>query len=149
MAGTPSMRVRADVFPAIISVAPADSPNGPATLSKRTPEDHRYLEKTRVVVTVDTLLIFQDSSSGPELIFSERIADYTPPPPNRTLTIRTRAGATREALVTLDSGKTVAFTRQQGCGCGSRLKSFDPFKVAYGDASSASAPTSAASNRDL
>jgi len=141
----PSNRVRADVFPAALVVAPADSPEGPASLARRTPDDHRYLDRARVVVTTDAILVFQDSSSGPELIFSERLASYTPPPPNSTLTIRSRQGAAREGLATTDSGKTIAFGRGPGCGCGSRLKSFDPFKVAYG---TSEARPVAASSRD-
>jgi hypothetical protein len=122
-------RVRADVFPAVITLAPPDSPQR-ATNQGRPPEDHRRLDKCRVVVTLDQVLIFQDASGGPQLIFSERLASYTAPPPTRSLTIRSQ-GQFREATATTDSGKTLSFARQGGCGCGSRLRSFDPFSATY------------------
>lgn len=143
-------RVRADVFPALVAVAPAShtpldaaDPATTATTYGRvnSAAGHVQVDKCRVVVTLDRVLVFQDAPGGPSLIFSERIASYTPPPSQRTLTIRTQA-TPREATITTDSGKTLAFRRATGCGCGSRLRSFDPL-AAY-EAASASAPAASA-----
>jgi hypothetical protein len=146
-------RVRADVFPALVAVAPAapaapasHAPIDPATTATtygrvNSAAGHVQVDKCRVVVTLDRVLVFQDAPGGPSLIFSERIASYTPPPSQRTLTIRTQA-TPREATITTDSGKTLAFRRATGCGCGSRLRSFDPL-AAY-EAASASAPAASA-----
>lgn len=125
---SPRPRIRADVFPATVTVAPPD-PDSPSasTLTHPLPPTHRRLEKVRVVVTLDQVLIFEDSSQGPQLIFSERLQDYTPPP-KRGQTIRTMH-APREATLLTDSGKTLAFSRSAGCGCGSQLKSFNPFST--------------------
>jgi hypothetical protein len=131
-------RLRADVFPAVVVVAPAGS-STPATSLSRLPEDHRKVEKVRIVVTLEEVLIFQDSSKGPELIFSEPLLDYTPPP-KRPSTIRTMH-TPREATLQTESGKTLAFHRSTGCGCGSRLKSFNPF--------AATTTYAAASNLDI
>lgn len=78
-----------------------------------------------MVVTLEQVLVFADSSSGPQLIFSDNIVDYTPPNP-RAAKLRNLYNP-REALITTESGKTLAFHRASGCGCGSRLKSFRPF----------------------
>lgn len=126
------------MFPAVVVVAPADSPARATSLSQL-PDDHRKVEKCRIVVTLEEVLIFQDSAQGPELIFSEPLLDYTPPP-KRPSTIRTMYTA-REASLTTESGKTLAFHRSTGCGCGSRLKSFNPF--------GSTTTYSAASSRDI
>lgn len=132
-----STRLRADVFPAVVVVAPADS-DSPATSLSKLPEDHRLVEKCRIVVTLEEVLIFTDSASGPQLVFAEPLVDYTPPPKGRA-TIRNMY-TPREATLTTESGKTIAFHRSSSCGCGSRLKSFNPF--------GATTTYSAASTRD-
>lgn len=125
------VRVRADVFPAILVVAPADSPHPATILSYPQPDDphgRRLLDKVRVLVAEDTVYVFADSSAGPQLIFSESLQDYTAPVPLHRR--RTRdASKPSEALAVTGSGKSLAWARQGGCGCGSRLKTFDPFKV--------------------
>lgn len=120
-------RVRADVFPAVLTVAPPDA-SPASSLSPVSPAPARTLEKVRVIVTLDAVYVFQDASGGPQLIFSERLAEYTPPPalPPRATPQQVRA-LRREATLTTDSGKTLAFHRSDNCGCGSRLKGFDPF----------------------
>lgn len=124
-------RVRADVFPAILTVSPADSPqpaDSTTPLSQLHP-DSRRIERVRVVVTQDAVYVFQDHHSGPRLIFSERLASYAPPPrpspPPRGQTLSRTPP--RQATLQTDSGKTLAFYRDGSCGCGSRLKGFNPF----------------------
>jgi hypothetical protein len=126
MGTSSSPRLRADVFPSTVVVSPPNSPSPASTApgSQLLP-DQRRLEKVRIVVTLEQVLIFQDSSSGPQLIFSEALLDYAPPTPMKQ-TLRNMY-AHREATLTTESGKTLAFFRSTGCGCGSRLKSFRPF----------------------
>lgn len=121
-------RVRADVFPAVLTVSPPSAPTPATSLSPLPGAPSRTLEKVRVIVTLDAVYVFQDASPGPALIFSERLADYTPPqkPPPRSSPAQLRA-LRREATLTTDSGKTLAFHRSDNCGCGSRLRGFDPF----------------------
>lgn len=121
--------LRADVFPAVLSVAPASDP--PATsVGYPNPEERpgtKYLEKVRVLVSMDSVYVFRDSATGPELIFFERLASYTPMPKKPAKRGFTESLKQREATLVTDSGKTLAFHRSGSCGCGSRLKSFDPF----------------------
>jgi hypothetical protein len=125
------VRVRADIFPAVLVVAPATSSHPATILSYPQPDDpdgRRLLDKVRVLVTDTHVYVFQDSSQGPQVIFSEPLDTYTPATPLHQR--RTRdASKPSEALATTQSGKSLAFARQGGCGCGSRLKTFDPFKV--------------------
>lgn len=125
------VRVRADVFPASLVVAPASSPEPATTTRYPLPDDEhgrRLVDKVRVLVTDTHVYVFQDSPQGPALIFSEEVTDYTPPIPLHTRRVRDAHKPT-EATLTTSSGKTLAFSRSSGCGCGSRLKTFNPFKV--------------------
>lgn len=118
-------RIRTDVFPATVQVT--------------TPADGvlpQVFEKARVILTTDTVLVYQDSPTGPALVYSERLASYDPGVPVHR---RTRGTPARMPSATTDSGSEVTFTRSGGCGCGSRLKSFDPFSTTL---------NVAASNRD-
>lgn len=102
-----SHRVRVDVFPAHVALSTGE-----------------VFDRVRIIVTLDTVFVFKDSSAGPVVAFSERLASYDPGnPPHR----RTRSNPVRPALVTTDSDTVITFNRTGGCGCGSRLKSFNPF----------------------
>lgn len=135
------VRVRSDIFPAVLVVAPASSPI-PATILSYPPADdphgRKLLDKVRVLVTDTHVYVFQDSSQGPALIFSESYSSHTPATPLHRRRVR-EASAPAEATLTTSSGKSLAFARQGGCGCGSRLKTFDPFKVILATAHPASA----------
>lgn len=123
-AGFALSSIRADVFPAMLAIAPPESETRATTLGTL-PDTIRVVEKVRVIVTLDRIVVFADSAKGPHVIFSERMDDYVAPMKATRQTIRTM-GPT-EAQVTTSSGKTLAFRKAGGCGCGSKLKSFDPF----------------------
>jgi hypothetical protein len=116
-------RIRADVFPARVSVT---HPNDPA----QTPT---LFDKARLIVTTDTVYVYQDSPSGPELVYTERLASYDAGVPVHR---RTRTMPAREASAVTDSGAEVTFARASGCGCGSRLKYFDPWSAQLSTAAS-------------
>lgn len=122
-----NLKIRADVFPAILTVSPPAAP--PADSLAPLHPDSRRIERVRVVVTLDAVFVFQDDPRGPQLIFSERLHSYAPPPPpNRTQrAIPNSKTPPRQATLQTDSGKTLAFYRDGSCGCGSRLKGFNPF----------------------
>lgn len=107
-------RIRSDVFPANVTIS---KPN--------TSETQRY-DKARIVFTMDAVYVFQDAPTGPELVYTERLASFDPGVP---LHRRKRGLPPRQASAITDSGAEVSFMRTGGCGCGSRLKSFSPFSV--------------------
>lgn len=72
------------------------------------------------------LLIYRDSAQGPSLVYAQAITAYTlAPPPARLRDMYSGARNT----ATLSTGGTVTWYRGSGCGCGSRLKTFDPFRM--------------------
>ncbi len=108
------MRSLADVFPAVAWIAP---PNTVAVsdfaTSGPSPEGTRKIDRVRVVLLGNNILIAQDSPEGPKLVFRE---GFTARLVNgKTTTIKT------------DTGKTIAFTKDDNCGCGSRLRTWNPY----------------------
>jgi len=115
------MRVLCDIFPARLRVIPSTTPIDYDTLDVVQPADgSRLVTVVRVIVSDDTVLVGGESSDGPMLIFRER---YDP----ATLTVD-RSGLTPSRLVT-ESGKVLVFDKDQNCGCGSRLRSWNPYRT--------------------
>lgn len=115
------MRVLCDIFPARLRVIPSTTPIDYDTLDVNQPaEGSRLVTVVRVIVSDDTVLVGGESSDGPMLIFRER---YDP----ATLVVD-RSGLTPSRLVT-ESGKVLVFDKDQNCGCGSRLRSWNPYRT--------------------
>ena len=120
------MRVIYDVFPARVRVIPSDyftseeaSPIEELTVLSRI-KTSRMIDAVRVIITEDKVMVAADSSSGPMIIFRE---SYDP----TTLSVIKR-GATTSRLVT-ESGKAFIFEKDKNCGCGSRLRGWNPYTV--------------------
>jgi hypothetical protein len=115
------MKVVCDLFPARIRVAPATTVVDPLTASLTARyEGSRLVDAVRVVLTNDSILVAADSSDGPMLIFRDK---YDP----ATLRLD-RTGRTVSFLETT-SGKKVIFEKDENCGCGSRLRSWNPYRI--------------------
>jgi hypothetical protein len=106
---------RVDVFPAIVRLAPPGSLSAITDLAIRgdAPEGTRKLDRCRVAIVKDLLMIAVDSPGGPQLVFREKVVE------------KTHQGQVHYALT--ESGKILAFERDDNCGCGSRLRSWNPF----------------------
>ena len=118
------MQIIADVFPAHFS----------GTLASNLPDVHdlqaisinvpnvAYVATTRVILTETHLSVASDSPDGPQLIFNEPYAQVFPPedPAER------RTGIWR---VITTSGKYIAFQKDDACGCGTRLRSWNPYRT--------------------
>lgn len=77
-----------------------------------TPPSTRYND-CRVIVNRGQILIGADSARGGQLVFKESVIEvYKEGQFTRVLT---------------DTGKLVVFARSKGCGCGSRLRSWNPY----------------------
>lgn len=126
-------RVRSDVFPATVTVTTPESP---------TPQ---VFEKSRVVLTTDTAYVFQDSPKGPDLVYSSPLNEYDPGVPIHR---RTRSTPARMPSALLADGSSLTFVRSAGCGCGSRLKGFDPFSHPALSTASGSSIAAASSSKD-
>ena len=110
--------VLSDTFPAI------------ATLP-----DGRSRDRIRVIVfrnpanEQETLLILQDSADGPKAVYSQPLSSYTKPKQAIRLKdiYNPDANMHTATLSAGDGTQTVTWLKSTGCGCGSRLKSFNPF----------------------
>jgi hypothetical protein len=104
-----------DVFPAIIILAPPDSLPDYASLifTEEKPPDTRRVDRCRVTIFDGKLFVVIDSPEGFQVIFREKVLDYV------------KLEKQHNALT--ESGKIVAFRKDDNCGCGSRLRSWSPF----------------------
>jgi hypothetical protein len=130
-----SGRPLADVFPAYVTIAlpPAvlydPTTHLPTPITSRTiptdtnlPPGSAHYDKARVIIFNGGVFVFVDSTARPGT--AERVLAL-PLPPN-TLP-RGVASRTSDATVTTANGTTLAWSRNPGCGCGSRLRSFNPY----------------------
>lgn len=100
------MKVLQDVFPAVVLAYPTADP----ALSTPT-----RLEKCRVIVTDSQILVARDSDTGPVLVFRD------------TPAVHTQTDRKTGTVVTT-SGKRLEFSLLDNCGCGSRLRSWNPYR---------------------
>lgn len=112
--------IREDCFPATAVFTAADFPVPVEELQSRPPTPKAAsLPITRVVVSSDRVVVAVDDVTGPKVVFSEGIdpGSYH------------RGTSTKDSYVTTLTGKKVAWRKDTQCGCGSRLRSWRPFKI--------------------
>ncbi len=110
-------QVVADTFPALINIAP---PSYDGEVRTHSPHDGTFqVSVARIILTEDRIIIATDSSAGPNVVFSE---GYDPE------TLEKAPKKSQDSYVTTLSGKRLAFAKDESCGCGSRLRSWNPFK---------------------
>jgi hypothetical protein len=103
-----------DVFPALIKLAPPGSLSDYTTLQTTgdVPEGTRRVDRSRAVVINNVLVIAQDSPEGPLVVFKEAVEEIA------------HEGKTTHVLTV--SGKIIAIAKDDNCGCGSRLRGWNP-----------------------
>ena len=104
-----------DVFPAIIRLAPAGSLSDITELNivGDVPQGTRRVDTARAVIIQDMLIIAVDSPEGTQIVFRERVTQTE------------KVDKVHYALT--ESGKIIAVTRDNNCGCGTRLRSWNPY----------------------
>lgn len=111
--------IREDTFPATFVITAPDFPVEVQNLKSRPPtENAASLSITRVVVSHDRVVVAVDDAAGPKVVFSEQID------PDSYF----RGSAHVDSHVTTVTGKKLAWRKDSACGCGSRLRSWRPFK---------------------
>ena len=115
------MAVRYDLFPAFVTFVGADDPilytdmaSGPPN-----PRDARTYDKARVIVSDSSVLVAVDGDTGPKIVFNEEIAQNS--------FIRS-GNRNQDSFILTVSGRKLAFRRNDACGCGSRLRSWNPYR---------------------
>lgn len=113
------MRVLYDLFPAHFTVAPAGVLTDVHLLASKPPtEGSFYVQTTRVIITDTHITVAQDSHLGAQIIFNERYTFF-----------EKSTNPELDSYVTTESGKMAAFKKDTNCGCGSRLRSWNPYKT--------------------
>lgn len=132
------MQILLDIFPAHFQIAPPQSNTitdvdqlqaYPPTQNKHKNTDVRYLSTTRVILTNEVIAVAQDTPQGAVIVFQERYETCNPEPTNKTKQQQQNQTATTTYRVTTASGKMLAFQKDTNCGCGSRLRSWNPYKT--------------------
>ena len=95
------MIVKRDTFPCIVTFVNGDSSH--------------QISIARVVQTEDRIIIARDAPAGPVIIFDE---PYSGTP--------TWNGS--EGTVEMVSGTRIEYKKDSACGCGSRLRSWNPYR---------------------
>ena len=116
------MKVKVDLFPSHFSVAPSGEYENVSELVAQPINRSNnvfYVSKTRVVLWSDGendfITVASDSPNGPQVVFQQKYVEMT----ENGVTFR---------LLTLD-GKMIAFEKDSNCGCGSRLRSWNPYRT--------------------
>jgi hypothetical protein len=78
----------------------------------------KYLEITRVILTETEIVVAKDGNSGPVIVFQEAYDQ-----------VSLSEKPTEDTRVVTSSGKMLAFKKDTGCGCGSRLRGWNPYKT--------------------
>ena len=120
------MRVVFDMFPARVLVIADQESNADLNLedltyTTRVPNS-RKVEAVRVVLTEATIMIAGDSSNGPVLIFQEK---YDPS------TLVLNKNRSKPGRLTTLNGKILVFQKDENCGCGSKLRAWNPYRTVY------------------
>jgi hypothetical protein len=84
--------------------------------------DYPYVAETRTIITTEKIMVAIDTPTGAQIIFNE---EYDP----ETLIIPKKPD--QEGSATTVSGKRLVFKKAESCGCGSRLRSWNPYKTMY------------------
>jgi hypothetical protein len=108
-----------DRFPCHLVAVPKGFTDDASTLRSYDPTPGAtYLEVTRVILTQDTVIVAKDSNTGPQIVFQEKYSD-----------IYISEDQKLDSNVTTITGKMLAFKKDTGCGCGSRLRGWNPYKT--------------------
>lgn len=118
------MSLKYDLFPAYVAILPPDDGTAIGDLSSGPPNPRhaRHLDKARVIVYQNKIMIAIDSDQGPRIVFQET---YDTP-----YFIRS-SSRDKDSFLTTTSGKKLAFRRNDACGCGSRLRSWNPYTTLH------------------
>ena len=109
------MKTQVDIFPARVAIAPPDSLEDENSLLPTSPLKNgvRKVDRCRVTVLNGKIFIAVDSPEGPKLVFRESLVSTFEE--DRIYRVKT------------ETGKVIAFQKDQNCGCGSRLRSWSPY----------------------
>ena len=111
------MRILFDLFPAVLVAAAPGLVEDLDEVKVVPPTEGTFMvDKCRIVVDEDLIIVAVDSPEGARVIFQEEYDVF----------VKNRPG---ESKIITKSGKMLAFKRDNDCGCGSRLRSWNPTRT--------------------
>jgi hypothetical protein len=111
------MKILFDLFPAVLVAAAPGLLEDLDQIKVVPPTEGTFMiDKCRIVVDEDLVIVAVDSPEGAKIVFQEEYDVFT----------KNRAG---ESKILTKSGKMLAFKRDENCGCGSRLRSWNPTRT--------------------
>lgn len=111
------MKIIYDVFPAKLVAAAPGIVEDFMLLSLNPPtEGGFYIDRARVIATEGKVLVAVDTPDGAKIVFQENYVAFVKDDVSHFVT---------------ESGKMLAVQRDTNCGCGSRLRAWNPFKTLY------------------
>lgn len=117
------MKVVHDLFPAFIAVAPEGTYEKVQMMTSSPISEGAYgVTKTRVVVSDTRIIVAVDHNDGPRIIFSEAYTEF-----------HKSNDRNEDSYVITENGKMIAYKYDANCGCGSRLRSWNPYRHVYSE----------------
>jgi hypothetical protein len=116
------MSVKHDIFPAFVALLPADDPTPltEMTSGPLNPKQARQLITARVVVFNKRITIAVDGNDGPKIVFNQEVDPST--------FIKAPKQA-EDSFIQTTKGIKIAYRKDENCGCGSRLRSWNPYRI--------------------
>lgn len=113
------MKILQDIFPANFTITPPNILTDVHDLSPISPPPGGALvQTTRVIITDTNITVAQDAPGGAQIIFNERYTFF-----------EKSTKDTETSYIITETGKFIAFRKDTNCGCGSRLRSWNPYKT--------------------
>lgn len=111
------MRIIFDQFPSLLVAVPSNLNLSLDDVKVVPPTEGSFMvDKCRVVIDDDLIIVAVDSPEGARIIFQEEYDTF----------VKDLKG---ESKILTKSGKMLAFKRDTNCGCGSRLRSWNPTRT--------------------
>ena len=111
------MRILLDRFPCHLAAVDAGKISDVTELRSFEPTvGANYLEITRVIVTDEMVIVAKDGPEGPQIVFREAYETFI-----------SSEKADEDSYVVTKTGKMLAFKKDRACGCGSRLRGWNPY----------------------
>lgn len=111
------MRIIFDVFPSILVAAAPNTLQDLSEVRVVPPTEGAFMvDKCRIVIDEDLIMVAVDSPEGARVIFQEEYDVF-------------EKDTKGESRILTKNGKMLAFKRDTNCGCGSRLRSWNPTRT--------------------
>lgn len=110
---------RHDLFPCYVAIFQADHETPVEELRSAPPTPGAAnFTIARVVVTSERVIVALDGGNGPKIVYDEPI--------DPAMHFRADKPRDKDSFVTTLGGQKVVYKKDTACGCGSRLKSWNP-----------------------